>query len=158
MNTVKLKESAAALVERGEALQIVVPAWTINPAIGTIPPLRRLFELTWLVRRPQRAVIFTDKRILLCRRGLFKGSTVTGVGSTHPRDTKIEFGHGEYMKSKSLGRRLFFREDDTGELLRAENLRRQLRSGHAAQSEGAPVYDDETRASWYKDHGGMHKA
>lgn len=151
MNDERLRATGATLVEPGEQLQSVVPAWKINPALGTVPLLRRLFGFVWLVRRANVAVIFTDKRILLCHRGQVRLNTVTTLWSAFPRDTKIEFGQGEYMKSKSLGRRLFFRENDTGELLRAENWRRKMGS---APPEPAARHDDETRASWYQDPAG----
>jgi hypothetical protein len=97
----QLRANAASVLEPGEEIHAVFAAQTTSQWWSILS--------YWIiiVRSAYRAVVVTDRRILVCRSGRIKMSQVNEVLRTLPRGTTIGPATGLWYKCDSLGERLY---------------------------------------------------
>ena len=97
----KIRENSQKFLEPGEQIQAVFPAQTLSGWWNLLSGLISLFM------SPYRAVVATDKRILVLKSGKFQAGNPKEVIATLPRATKIGPASGVWFKTESLGHKLF---------------------------------------------------
>jgi|SRR5579871_1009049 len=112
-----IEASAQSLVQSGERVLGVIPAGTLQQST-----MRRMLlpYLYFSFRTPLRAIVITDRRILVATRGLYRRSTLRRLVSEHALSTPIEgsFSDGNAVvaseyRVRGLGRgRLYIQEHD----------------------------------------------
>jgi hypothetical protein len=97
----QLRTSAAHILEPGEQIQAVFVGQTTSQWWSILS--------YWIIimRNAYRAVIVTDRRILVCRSGRIRMSQVNDVLRTLPRTTTIGPATGLWYKCETLGERLY---------------------------------------------------
>lgn len=101
----KIRDNAAPHLQPGEHLQVVFGAQTLNQylfiplvILGILPAV-----IVIAVMKPFRVVLVTDRRIMVCRAGTLRTTTVTGVAEEGPRTTLIGEPSGLWWPCTSLG-------------------------------------------------------
>jgi hypothetical protein len=91
-----LRVNAAHLLKPGEVIQAVFSATMTSPWFG---------PLVWI--SGYRAIVVTDRRILVCRSGRFTDGPVGNVIRKLPRNTRIGPAKGIWFRCEALGERLY---------------------------------------------------
>lgn len=97
----KMQEKAAHLLREGEAVQAIFGAQTTSQYW--------VFLSFWIIiaQNAYRVVVVTDQRILVCRSGRFRMTTVSSVVAELPRATTIGPASGLWWRCETLGQRLY---------------------------------------------------
>lgn len=97
----KMRANAAHLVQPGEVVQAVFPAQTTSQWFALLS--------YWIIilKNSYRAVVVTDRRILVCRSGRFRVTPVKDVLQEFPRTTRIGPASGLWYRCASLGEPLY---------------------------------------------------
>jgi len=105
----KIRSSAQPHLDDGESIEAVFPAQAKNPWWVLVS--------FWIiiVAKSYRAVVVTNRRILVCQTGRLKASRIEGVIRELPRSTRIGPAKGLWYKCDNLGDTLWiaraFRKD-----------------------------------------------
>lgn len=97
----KIRENSQKFLEPGEQIEEVFAAQTLSGWWSL---------LTWVIMlfmSPFRAVVVTDRRILVLKSGKFQAGSPKEVIRSLPRTTKIGPPSGLWWKCESLGEKLF---------------------------------------------------
>jgi hypothetical protein len=118
----KLTASARSLTKSGEQIKAVFPASGLQPS--TLRRLGPLPHLYFSFRTPLRAIVITDRRILVTTRGLYRRTTLRRLLSEHPLSPlngSFKEGNaivGSEYRVDGLGRRLYIEEHEVPTLNR----------------------------------------
>jgi hypothetical protein len=122
----RTRASAEALLEPGETMQAAFGGQTWAPTLlgGLAVSLGLdVAVLTLLIRRPLRVVVVTNKRILACRAGPLKRSTIHSVLEEIPRNRPMSQPEGKWWICSSLGERMWVHRRFFDQVRIAERLR-----------------------------------
>jgi hypothetical protein len=97
----KVRENSQKFLDPGEQIQDVFVAQTLSGWWAALSWLIMLFM------SPYRAVVATDKRILVLKSGKFQAGNPKEVLRTLPRSTRIGQPSGLWWKFDTLGEKLF---------------------------------------------------
>jgi hypothetical protein len=97
----KLRSNAAPLLQPGETIQSAFCAQTVSAYFALIS--------IWIIiaSNAYRAVIVTDRRILVCHSGRFTMSPVKAVIAEFPRETRLGEPDGLWWPMTALGTKLY---------------------------------------------------
>jgi hypothetical protein len=97
----KLRTNAAPHLQAGETVQAVFSAQRTSQWWAVVS--------FWIMilKDSYRAVVVTDRRILLCRSGRISMSPVNEVLRELPRSTRLGPASGLWYRSENLGERLY---------------------------------------------------
>lgn len=118
----KLAASAQPVLAQGERVIGAIPAIVSSPGLRVAARLVRPIEIYQLVKPPFRAIVATDRRVLVVRRSRFR-RLVSGIASEHPASIRLDgeaLPSGEY-KVTALGKPLYVFSRHVGDLLRLNN-------------------------------------
>lgn len=97
----KLRRNAQPFLQPGEEIQALIEAWTFNPHLAL------LYMPVMYLGKPFRAIVVTDRRILVFRVGGFHPSRLS-VFDEFPRNTALGPASGRvYFRTTALGRPLY---------------------------------------------------
>ena len=110
----KLAASAAHLLAPDEEIQVAFPARSRNPTwshVRRVPYIGAIAHLVMRIvdvfRNTRLAIVVTDTRILVARRGRYT-SRVTDMIRQLPRRTQIGFADGtHWVRAESLGMKVY---------------------------------------------------
>jgi hypothetical protein len=97
----KLKENASHLLQTGETVQVVIPARSKSPYVAG------LGLIVDALLDPNRAIVVTDRRIMLCHAGRVSRMTIKEATNDFRRETRIGPASGVWYKCDTLGDRLY---------------------------------------------------
>lgn len=97
----KMRANAAHVLQPGENVQAVFAGQTVSPYWILVSSLIILFGNTY------RVVVVTDRRILLCRSGRLRMTSVNEVLRELPRGTRIGPPEGLWWRCETLGEKLY---------------------------------------------------
>ncbi len=96
-----IRANAQHVLEPGEVIQAVIPAQTTSQWFALLSYWIIIFSNAY------RAIIVTDRRILVCRSGRFRMTPVKDVLHQVPRSTPIGPPTGLWYRCDRLGERLY---------------------------------------------------
>lgn len=115
----KLFASATTVVAPDEKFQVAIHATTVQSQGGRGGAGVELFSL---LVNSNRAIVVTDKRILLCSCARGTGSKIAKVIQVFPRTTKIgPTGDGRNFRTEVLGTTLYISEKSFDLVYQADN-------------------------------------
>jgi hypothetical protein len=96
-----MQANAAHLLQPGEVVRVVFPAQTTSQWFALLS--------YWIIiiRNSYRAIVVTDRRILVCRSGRFTVTPVKEILGEFPVTTRIGPPSGLWYKCESLGEPLY---------------------------------------------------
>jgi hypothetical protein len=112
----RLVASARRFVPDDESVQTVIPATSRRPLWRG----HRALAVLQLVGHPNLAIVVTDRRLLLCKRGVLRPGRVTAVRRELPRTTMIGHDDTDVFVSRTLGQRVFVAREWSEAVLRAD--------------------------------------
>src|ERR1700729_4259697 len=97
----KMAANAAPFLQPGETIQAVFAGQTTSAYFALIS--------FWIIilSDSYRAIVVTDRRILVCQAGRMSQTQIKGVIRELPRSTRIGPPSGLWYKSESLGERIY---------------------------------------------------
>lgn len=113
----KIREKAAPHLEPGEQVQAVFSAQTFSQYWAL---------LSWLIvmfKNAYRAVVVTDRRIVVFNTGKWSGANVKQVLRVLPRSTAIGPASGLWWRSETLGERLYIHKRFHKDIAEADAMR-----------------------------------
>lgn len=117
-----IRKNAEKFLEPGESIQAVIPAQTTSAYLALIS--------YWIIilSNAYRAIVVTDRRILVCQSGRFRLSPVKKVLHQVPRSTVIGPAKGLWYRSDNLGERLYINKRFHKDVLAADTGATQFRA------------------------------
>jgi hypothetical protein len=111
---VGIRPELLPLFQLGETVQAMFPAQT------SLPYFTAFDRNAVFAPNPNRVVLVTDRRILVCYAGRLRPALVRGVERELPRATRIGSPRGFWWRCDTLGGRLYVHKQFHDEVLQAD--------------------------------------
>ena len=110
-----MRDSAAEYLQPGETVQAVFAGQTTSAYFALIS--------FWIIilSDSYRAIVVTDRRILVCQAGRMSQTKIKGVIRELPRSTRIGPPSGLWYKSDTLGEKIYFHKRFHSDITRADS-------------------------------------
>jgi hypothetical protein len=111
----KMAANAAPFLQPGETIQAVFPGQTTSAYMAVIS--------YWIIilSDSYRAIVVTDRRILVCQAGRTNQTKIKGVIRELPRSTRIGPPSGLWYKADALGEKIYFHKRFHSDISRADS-------------------------------------
>ena len=110
----RIQEKASPFLQPGEQMQAVFAAQTFSQYWAIFGFVIMMFKNAY------RAVVVTDKRIIVFNTGKFSQTNVKSVVRELPRATRIGPAHGLWYRTEALGERLYIHTRFTKDIAAAD--------------------------------------